>query len=110
MRTSRGRLRSVGVLRAASSAVFLIELAGSARGQVDRWREGRQRRQLREGMLQPEGTGGEHHVRDGPHHAIRAAQEALEGIVEQRNVLQEMNSSLLMNFEHSTLLQWYIGK
>ena len=71
MRTSCRRLRSVGVFLAAAAAVFFnVERPGAPRGQVDRRRERRQWRQLREvrysnlreGMLQPERAGGEHHV------------------------------------------------
>ena len=92
MRTSRRRLRPVGVLLAASTAAAIfrvdVERAGAARGQVDGRREGRQRRQLGQRVLQAERAGGQHQVRDRPHHGIRAAQEALEGVVEEWNVLQ----------------------
>ena len=80
MRTSRRRLRSVGVFLATAAVFFNVERTGAPRGQVDRRRERRQWRQLREvrysnlgevevrysnlgeGMLQPERAGGEHHV------------------------------------------------
>ena len=90
IRTSRRRLRSVGVFL---TVALYVEFPGAARGQVDGQR--RQRRQLREGMLEPERPGGEQHARDGLHHARRAAQEALERVVEQGHALKTTN-----NFSH----------
>ena len=99
-RTSRRRLRSVGVL---FLLLGVVQLPGAPRGQVDGRRERRQRWQLRQGVLQAERAGGQQHARDGPHHAVGAAQEALEGGVEQGNVLQPKKCEKLTFVQFSPL-------